>query len=150
MSTSSSLRQQIADEIVARIREIEEPRPVLVTKEPFEVDKLAITQFPAALVTMREETRETVTMGVAGVGRRMGTLSFEIRVFVRGTELDNRRNTILEAIEEAIEADRYLDLYSQGVLDSQITTIEIIDRQPPLAEMLIQLEVRYNYLRAST
>jgi hypothetical protein len=150
MSTSSSLRQQIADEIVARIREIEEPRPVLVTKEPFEVDKLAITQFPAALVTMREETRETVTMGVAGVGRRMGTLSFEIRVFVRGVELDNRRNTILEAIEEAIEADRYLDLYSQGVLDSQITTIEIIDRQPPLAEMLIQLEVRYNYLRAST
>jgi hypothetical protein len=150
MNTSQSLRQQIADEIVSRIREIEEPRPVLVTKEPFEVDKLAITQFPAALVTMREETRETVTMGVAGVGRRMGTLSFEIRVFVRGTELDNRRNTILEAIEEAIEADRYLDLYAQGVLDSQITTIEIIDRQPPLAEMLIQLEVRYNYLRAST
>ena len=150
MNTSQSLRQQIADEIVSRIREIEEPKPALVTKEPFEVDKLAITQFPAALVTMREETRESVTMGVPGVGRRMGTLRFEIRVFVRGVELDNRRNTILEAIEEAIEADRYLDLYAQGVLDSQITTIEIVDRQPPLAEMLIQLEVRYNYLRAST
>jgi hypothetical protein len=150
MNTSQSLRQQIADEIVARIREIEEPRPVLVTKEPFEVDKLAITQFPAALVTMREETRETVTMGQTSFGRRQGTLRFEIRIFVRGVELDNRRNTILEAMEEAIETDRYLGLKSNGVTDSQIITIGIIDRQPPLAEMLIELEVRYNYLRGNT
>jgi hypothetical protein len=150
MSTSNSLRQQIADYLVTAIREVEEPRISLITKEPFEVSEIAITQFPAVLVTMREETRETVTMGAPGVGRRMGTLNFEIRVFVRGTELDNRRNTILEALEEAIEADRYLGLYNQGVLDSQITTIGIIDRQPPLAEMLIELEVRYNYLRAST
>ena len=150
MSTSNSLRQQIADYLVTAIREVEEPRISLITKEPFEVSEIAITQFPAVLVTMREETRETVTMGATGVGRRMGTLLFEIRVFVRGVELDNRRNTILEAMEEAIEADRYLGLYNQGVLDSQITTIEVIDRQPPLAEMLIELEVRYNYLRAST
>jgi hypothetical protein len=150
MSTSNSLRQQIADYLVTAIREVEEPRISLITKEPFEVSEIAITQFPAVLVTMREETRETVTMGVPGTGRRMGTLLFEIRVFVRGVELDNRRNTILEALEEAIEADRYLGLYNQGVLDSQITTIEVIDRQPPLAEMLIELEVRYNYLRAST
>ena len=150
MSTSNSLRQQIADYLVTAIREVEEPRISLITKEPFEVSEIAITQFPAVLVTMREETRETVTMGAPGVGRRMGTLNFEIRVFVRGVELDNRRNTILEAMEEAIEADRYLGLGNQGVLDSQITTIAIIDRQPPLAEMLIELEVRYNYLRAST
>ena len=150
MSTSNSLRQQIADYLVTAIREVEEPRISLITKEPFEVSEIAITQFPAVLVTMREETRETVTMGAPGVGRRMGTLNFEIRVFVRGVELDNRRNTILEALEEAIETDRYLGLYNQGVLDSQITTIAIIDRQPPLAEMLIELEVKYNYLRAST
>ena len=150
MNTSQSLRQQIADEIVSRIREIEEPKPALVTKEPFEVDKLAITQFPAALVTMREETRESVTMGVPGVGHRMGTLRFEIRAYVRGNELDSKRNLLLEALEEQLEKDRYLGLYNQGVLDSQITTIEIVDRMPPLAEMLIELEVRYNYLRAST
>lgn len=150
MSTSSSLRQQIADYLVTAIREVEEPRISLITKEPFEVSEIAITQFPAVLVTMREETRETVTMGQTGFGRRMGTLRFEIRVFVRGVELDNRRNTILEAMEEAIEADRYLGLQSNGVIDSQIITIEVIDRQPPLAEMLIELEVRYNYLRGNT
>ena len=147
---SNSLRQQIANEIISKIQNIEDPRPVLVTKEPFEVAEIAITQFPACLVTLRQEDRETVTMGQPGVGRRMGTILFEIRAYVRGTDLDQRRNTLLEAMEEAIEADRYLGLYTQGVLDSQIIKIEIIDRQPPLAEMLIELEVRYNYLRAST
>ena len=147
---STSLRQQIANEITKVIQEIEDPRPSFVTKEPFEVDKLAITQFPACLVVMRQEDRETITMGVPGTGRRMGTLLFEIRAYVRGTDLDQKRNTLLEAIEEALEADRYLGLNASGVLDSQIIKIEIVDRMPPLAEMLIELEVRYNYLRAST
>jgi hypothetical protein len=145
-----SLRQQIADYLVTAVREIEEPRVSFVTLEPFNVLEIAITQFPAVLVTMREETRESVTMGVPGVGRRMGTLLFEIRAYVRGNELDSRRNLLLEAMEEQLERDRYLGLGNQGVLDSQITRIEIVDRMPPLAEMLIELEVRYNYLRAST
>jgi hypothetical protein len=147
---STSLRQQIADYIVRSLKEIEDPQPKFVTKEPFEVSEIAITQFPAVLVTLRQEDRETITMGVTGTGRRMGTILFEIRAYVRGTELDEKRNTLLEAMEEAIEADRYLGLNGSGVLDSQIIKIEIIDRQPPLAEMLIELEVRYNYLRAST
>jgi hypothetical protein len=147
---SNNLRQQIADYLVTAIREIEEPRVSFVTKEPFEVSEIAITQFPAVLVTMREETRETVTMGQPGVGRRMGTLRFEVRAFVRGVDLDLRRNDLIEALEEQLEKDRYFNLKSSGVLDSQIITIEIVDRQPPLAEMLIELEVRYNYLRAST
>lgn len=146
---SNSLRQQIADQIIARIREIEDPRPAFVTKEPFEVSEIAITQFPAVLVTMREETRETVTLGAPSVGRRTGSIRFEIRAFVRGTDLDQKRNTLLEAMEEAIEADRYLDLRTSGVMDSQIVNIEVIDRQPPLAELLIRLEVRYNYLRGT-
>lgn len=147
---SNSLRQQIADEIVRVIKEIEDPRPSLVTKEPFEVAEIAITQFPALLITMRQEDRTTVTLGAPSVGRRTGTIRFDIRAYVRGTDLDQRRNTLLEALEEAIEADRYLGLKSQGVMDSQIIKIEIVDRQPPLAEMLIELEVRYSYLRGTT
>lgn len=146
---SNSLRQQIANDIIQKIRDIEDPRPVLVTKEPFEVSEIAITQFPALLVTMRQEDRETVTLGSPGTGRRTGTIRFDIRAYVRGTELDERRNTLLEALEEAIEADRYLGLRAQGVMDSQIIKIEIVDRQPPLAEMLIELEVRYSYLRGT-
>jgi len=147
---SLSLRQQIANYIVGQLKEIEDPRPAFVTKEPFEVSEIAITQFPAMLVTMRQEDRTTVTLGAPGAGRRTGTIRFDIRAYVRGTELDEKRNTLLEALEEAIESDRYLGLKAQGVMDSQIIKIEIVDRLPPLAELLIELEVRYSYLRGTT
>ncbi len=97
-----SLRQEIADYLVTAIKEIEEPRVSFVTLEPFNVLEIAITQFPAVLVTMREEIRESVTMGVPGVGHRMGTLRFEIRAYVRGNELDNKRNLLLEAMDELV------------------------------------------------
>jgi hypothetical protein len=147
-----SLRQDIVTEIIRVLKEIEEPRPVLVTAQPFEVDKLAITQFPALLVKFTNENRETVSMGAPGAGRRTGEITCEIRAFVRGSdvEIDTKRNTLLEALEEQLEFDRYLGLQSSGVLDSQITTIEVIDRQAPLAEMRIELTVNYTYLRGTT
>jgi hypothetical protein len=43
-------------------------------------------------------------MGASGVGRRMGTITYDIRGYVRGTELDRRRNDLIEAIEEALQA----------------------------------------------
>ncbi len=146
---SNSLRQQIADYLITAIKEIEEPKVAFVTAEPFNVLEIAITQFPAVLVTMREETRETVTLGAPSVGRRTGNIRFEVRAYVRGNDLDLKRNELLEALEEQLEKDRYFDLRTQGVMDSQITNIEVIDRMPPLAEILIRLEVRYNYTRGN-
>lgn len=145
-----SLRQQIVENIQAVISEIEYPQPVLVTREPFEVTEIAITQFPAVLITPREENRETISMGAPGSGRRQGDITYQLRCFVRGTELDRRRNELLEAIEEALESDRYRDLLSQGVTDSQVIRIEVLDRMPPIAEFLIDFRVQYNYQRAAT
>jgi hypothetical protein len=147
---AQNLREQIADNIVTVLKNMEDPTPVLVTREPFVVQELAITQFPAILITPTVEERETVTMGVTGTGRRMGTLTMTIRGFVRGVELDSRRNDLIERIEEALESDRYRSLVSSGVLDSQVTAIEIVERQPPLAEFTISFRIRYNYLRAAT
>jgi hypothetical protein len=42
-----SLRQDIIDAIDIALTQIRDPKPVLVTREPFEPEKLAITQFPA-------------------------------------------------------------------------------------------------------
>jgi hypothetical protein len=120
---------------------------VLVTREPFNVLELAITQFPALLIIPTTEERETITMGPVSTGRRVGTIDYTIRGYVRGNELDRRRNDLIEAIEEALEGDRYRDL--NGVMDSQIRTIEIIERMPPLAEFTITFQVRYNYLRGA-
>ena len=144
-----SLRESCIQAIELALKNIRDPKPVYVTREPFEAEKLAITQFPAILVQVGDETRTSVSMGVPGVGRRTGEMLVDIRGFVRGTELDRRRNELIEAIENALEEDRYLGLRSQGVLDSQVIIIEIIDRIPPLAEFRIEVRVNYNYLRGA-
>jgi hypothetical protein len=144
-----TIREQVAINIVEVLSQIEDPRPVLVTRDPFDVEKLAITQFPALLVQQTVETRETITMGTPSIGRRAGTMTFEIRGFVRGVELDTRRNALIEAIEDALDSDRYRDLKVSGVTDTQVISIEIIPRLQPLAEFTIILEVRYNYLRGN-
>ena len=144
---AQNLRQQISENIVDVLRVINDPKLVLVTREPFNVLELAITQFPAVLITPTLENRETITMGTPGTGRRMGTIEYTIRGYVRGNDLDKKRSDLIEAIEEALDSDRYRDLKSSGVIDSQITNIEIVDRMPPLAEFTIVFQVRYNYLR---
>ena len=144
-----SLRQQIIEQIETAIREVEEPRVSFVTREPFNVLEIAITQFPAVLITFIEENRETITMGPTTFGRRQGEILVGVRCYVRGNELDTKRNELLEAIEEQLERDRNLNLKAQGVTDCQVTRIEVIDRLPPLAEFLIEVTVRYNYLRGS-
>jgi hypothetical protein len=144
-----SIREQTAINIVDTLKEIEDPHVVLVTRDPFDVEKLAITQFPAVLVQQTTETRQTVSMGVPGVGRRSGTMTFELRGFVRGTELDTRRNQLIEAVENALDSDRYREQRSDGVLDTQVTNIEVVPRLQPLAEFIMTVEVNYNYLRGN-
>jgi hypothetical protein len=147
---AQNLREQISADIVAVLKSMQDPQPVLVTREPFNVTEIAITQFPAILITPTIEERETITMGTPGTGRRQGSIEFTIRGYVRGAELDRQRNDLIERIEEALDTDRYRDLKALGVIDSQITTIEIIERIPPLAEFSMTYTVRYNYLRTAT
>jgi hypothetical protein len=147
---AQNLREQISDNIVLVLKDMADPAPVLVTREPFVVTELAITQFPAILVTAVTEQRETITMGIPGAGRRQGTIEFRIQGFVRGPDLDRRRNDLIERIEEALDSDRYRNLIAQGVTDSQISEIVINERQPPLAEITVTYRVRYHYLRTQT
>lgn len=142
-----TIREISAVNIVECLKEIDDPRVVLVTREPFDVEKLAITQFPALLVQQTTEERSTVTMGAASIGRRQGTMTFEIRGFVRGTELDTKRNALIEAVENALDSDRYRGQWAEGVTDTQITEILVIPRLQPLAEFTMTVEVTYNYLR---
>jgi len=147
---AQNLRQQISENIVTVLGEITDPRLALITREPFNVAEIAITQFPAALITATVEERETITMGAPGAGRRLGTIDYVIRGFVRGNDLDRQRNDLIESIEESLDSDRYRDLTPSVVIDSQVRRIEIQERQPPLAEFVIEFQVRYNYLRATT
>lgn len=141
-----SIRQDVTKNIVETLQQAD-PQPAFVSVEPFEVDKIAITQFPALLITPTNEDRQTITMGAPGKGIRSGTITYTIRGYVRGKELDKARNELIEAIEVALESDRYRDGLTNGVKDSQVTQIEIVDRLPPLAEIVVTLVVDYTYRR---
>jgi methyl coenzyme M reductase subunit C len=140
-----NIREHIVTHVIDALKEIDDPRPVLVTREPFEVTELAITQFPALLVSFATETRQLLTMG--SQGKKNGIITFNIRGFVRGKELDRQRNELINAVEIALESERYRELYTNGVRDSQIVAIEVIERIAPLAEILVTVEVQYVYTR---
>lgn len=139
-----SIREDIAKNIVTTLKEIVDLKPVLVTREPFDVEKIAVTQFPAILIETTEELRNTETMSA---GIRKGVITYTVRGFVRGTELDSKRNDLIEAIEEALDADRKRG--TVGVHDTQIVRIEVADRLPPLAEVVISIEVKYVFNRGN-
>jgi len=142
----SSIREDLANNLIEVLKEIQDPRPILVTREPFNVEELAITQFPAILVQTGTEDRELLTMGAPGTGRKQGTINYSIRGFVRGNELDTKRNFLIEQIEEILDTDRQREKTNMVVMDSTITSVEVIERQPPLAEFVCNYEITYNYL----
>ena len=150
MNYNLSLREQIAENIVVTISALDNPRIRLVTREPFEPSRVAITDFPAVLVQLDTEERTTITMGMGQVGRREGIMTYGIRGYVRGTEIDRLRNELITGIELALDQDRYLGLKESGVIDSQLIKIDVVKRAPPLGEILIEFQVKYNYLRGNS
>jgi hypothetical protein len=143
-----SLREDIAKEIVRVLQTIDDPAVRLVTREPFSITDLPITQFPALLIETANENRETISAGGTARGARNGIITYAIRGFVRGVEIDRLRNDLIEAVEEALDSDRRLGL--DQVQDSQVINIDIIDRLAPLGELLITFNVRYTYSRGTT
>jgi hypothetical protein len=142
-----SIRENIVNDIVTTLQNIADLQPVLVTREPFDVEKLAITQFPAILITSVNEERTSETMSA---GIRQGVIAYNIRAFVRGNEIDKKRNNLIEAIEEALDADRNRGQASSVVQDTQIASIEVVDRLPPLGEVVLTVNVRYVFTRGQT
>ena len=141
-----SIREDIAKNIVDVLKDMSDPKPVLVTREYFEVEKLAITQFPAIYIQTLNETRTDVTMKT---NRRQGFLTLLLRVFVRGVELDRLRNDIVERIEETLDTDRRRDTANTTMI-TQVRQIRVISRLAPLGELEIEVEVRYTYLKGTT
>jgi hypothetical protein len=142
-----SIREDIVNDIVTTLQNITDLQPVLVTREPFDVEKLAITQFPAILITSVNEERTTETMSI---GIRQGTIAYTVRGFVRGNEIDKKRNDLIEAIEEALDADRNRGQNKSVVQDTQVASIEVVDRLPPLGEVVLTINVNYVFTRGQS
>jgi len=147
-----SNREDIAKNIETVLKDMTPPRPTLVTREPFDIEKLAITQFPALLITTGNETREDNVMG----GGRRGVIEIQIRGFVRADgrtaqiiTVDQKRNELIERIEETLNSDRTRELNAAQASTTRVRTIEILDRTPPLGEFLITADVRYSFTKGA-
>jgi len=145
---AQNLREQITQSLITTLENTRDPRPVLVTSEPFQPDRLAITQFPALLVTLETETRETITMGAPQKALREATAVYTIRGYVRGEQLDRKRNDLIERIEESLAVDRTRGL--AHVMNSEVTAVTVVERLPPLAEIQAEYTVTYTYTRGTT
>jgi len=147
-----SNREDITSNIIDVLGDMENPKVRFVTREPFDVDKLALTQFPALLVTTGNETREENTMG----GNRRSVLEVNIRGFVRSDgrqgfvqSVDQKRNELIERIEETLNTNRDRELNATRAATTHVTTIEVIDRNPPLGEFNMIAQVRYSFTKGA-
>jgi hypothetical protein len=123
---------------------MDDPKPILVSREPFDVEKLAITQFPAILVQSGDEIRFDSAMR-----SREGQINYVIRSFVRGVELDKKKNEIVERIEETLDADRKRGTTNFS-MKTQVISVIPVDRLAPLGEVLVTVQVQYKYPRGTT
>tara|TARA_R100000734_G_C3314868_1_gene106604 strand:+ start:1046 stop:1483 length:438 start_codon:yes stop_codon:yes gene_type:complete len=139
-----SARENIAKNIVEQVENMTNPAPGLVSRVFFDVQKLAITQFPAVLVVTSNEIREDISTDL-----RQGTIQFELRCYVRGTEIDTLRNEIVERVEETLEVsrDRDITLASTNIhnVTTRVSNVEVIERELPLGEVVIRVDVIYRY-----
>lgn len=139
-----SAREDIAKNIQAQLQNMTDPAVGAVSREFFDVQKLAITQFPAVLITTADESREDITMG-----ERQGTIRYNLRCYVRGTQIDTLRNEIIERIEETLEVSRDRDITFASTNIHHVTTrvvgVEVVERDLPLGEVVVQVDVQYRY-----
>ena len=146
-----SNREDIVNNIIAVLEDMDHPKPTFVTREPFDVLKLAITQFPAVLVTTGNEIREDHAMG----GARRGVMQIQIRGFVRADgrsaqiiTVDQKRNELIERIEETLNQDRTRELTGKAST-TRVRNVEVVDRTPPLGEFLMTVDVQYSFTKGA-
>lgn len=143
-----SAREHIAEDIKDQLINMSDPAPGLVTREFFEFEKLAITQYPAILIVTGNEERSDITLS-----ERQGILEIELRCWVRGNELDTKRNELIEQIEQTLEGSRgrnlTVDKDATHYVETKVTNVEVIERNPPIGQVIVTVEVEYMYKRGN-
>ena len=70
-----SARENITTNIFDQLQNMTNPAPGLVSREFFEVSKIAITQFPAILVNTLSESRNDISTDL-----REGTMAIQLKI----------------------------------------------------------------------
>ena len=117
-----SVRENIASNLLTVISNISNPDIKKATRQPFIIDELSAQQYPAVIVQTSEENRDDSEMG-SGARTRIGTIDFVVLGFVKGADdnIDTARNTLITAIETALETD---PTRNNNALDTEVIQVE--------------------------
>lgn len=143
-----SAREDILKRVEKVLKNMTNPGPGIVSRDFFDFEKLAITQFPAILIVPLNEIREDISLT-----ERQGTMEVSMRCFVRGNQIDTLRNDIIRNIEESLETERALnntaDADGTHVVRCRIDNVQVIERQPPIGECTVVAEITYIYKKGN-
>jgi hypothetical protein len=145
-----SIREDIAANIITVLDAVTSPIELKkITREPFEPEQLADPQFPALYISTGDEVREDYTLGDTAAGKRSGTIDYVLVGYVKGTEtnLDTKRNQLIEVIEETLDVDR---TRGGNSLNSQIVEVSSDEGTLyPLGGIRIVVRVFYEFVRGT-
>ena len=145
-----SKREDIAANIITTLDAVTSPIELKkITREPFEPEQLADPQFPALYISTGDEVREDYTLGDTAAGKRSGTIDYVLVGYVKGTEtnLDTKRNQLIEVIEETLDADR---TRNGNALNTQVVEVSSDEGTLyPLGGIRIVVRVFYEFVRGT-
>tara|TARA_R110000772_G_scaffold155797_1_gene266864 strand:+ start:373 stop:804 length:432 start_codon:yes stop_codon:yes gene_type:complete len=141
-----SKRNNITNNVVQILTDSNDPKPVYVTREVIDVEKLARAQFPAVVVRSGDESRTEFTMQ-GPLGSRRSIFDVICDCYVTGTDLDRQRNDIAERVEEALVADITRGGFAIDTRLSDLTVDQEIDTRFGL--ITLTFEVEYIYTRGA-
>lgn len=143
--TAPNRREAIAVELERVLKNIREPKPPFVSREPVTFSKLSAQQLPAIVITTGNEEREDMSQG--SVRTRRGLITFILDCYTKGQPVDTAINSLIESIEEAIEEDRTLGATCQSIKVTEINADS--GREPPFGEFSVAVVAEYNYTRGN-
>ena len=143
-----SIREDIAANIKTVLTAMSSPVSAsYVTREPFDFEQLSNAQYPAILIQTTGETRGDATIGDDQIVRT-GVITYEIVGYVKSSTIDTARNQLIEAIEEALDADRTRGGYAK---DTQVVGVDTDEgATDPIGGIIVTVEVEYFFIRGAT
>lgn len=145
-----SVRENIASNLKTTLEAVSSPITFKkVSRQPFNPEDLADTQFPSCYVQTSSETREDFALGDYSAGKRSGTIDFVIVGYVKGadTNIDTLRNQLVEVIEETLDNDR---TRGGNALETKIVAIDTdAGRFYPFGEVVITVRIFYEFTRGT-
>jgi hypothetical protein len=137
-------RELIVEDLISVLKDADDPRFGLVTRDLFDPESLSRQQFPAIYIATANETRADLTQGGIN-GTREGSLEITFIAWVNGANIDTQRNEIIERIEEVIDLDRTRNGNAKWTQVRDITVdFDIIE---PFGKVEITTEIYYTYTR---